>query len=262
MAIKLLFAFLLFSSISFGHLHIDGIYKGENLYVQNPISEKGNTFCTDSVYVNGAKLEISIQLSVIEIPLDRLGLEKNDSLNIVIYHKKDCNPILLHVFKSITIPIKVRSLEVNSTGLMTWETMIEAPCYLIVQQYKWNRWINLDTIQTDKEAVFEAYSYQVELHSRSNKFRIQGLGYGSFKHTTHSIETKSLESKVSFIIDKSNHVLNFDAITCYELYDMTGELVTIGKDKSVSLSKFKDRKYVLCYDNSTTIIKLKWNKKN
>ena len=85
------------SSVSFGQLTISGIYSGKNIFVQNPIlDDDSSEFCTDRIVINDLEYAGNYNTAAFEIKLDLLEIELGDSVKIIIYHKKDCKPLVLN----------------------------------------------------------------------------------------------------------------------------------------------------------------------
>src|SRR5262245_9121660 len=75
---------------------ITGVYKGQNLYVQNPFSPGGAGFCTIGVRVNGNVTNDDTGSSAFEVNLRVLGLSFGDAVEVRIDHKPDCMPKILN----------------------------------------------------------------------------------------------------------------------------------------------------------------------
>jgi hypothetical protein len=65
---------------------------------------------------------------------------------------------------------------------------------------------------------------------------------------------------VAFVLDENKRNIYFNATTEYELIDKSGQLIRAEKGKIINLHGLDQKKYVLRYDNTYEVIKLKWNK--
>jgi hypothetical protein len=258
-----LFGLQFLSVNSFSHLHLDGLYKGKNLYIQNPTTDDNIGFCVDSVYVNATKIEFNRSQAAFEIPLDNLGLTIGDSMHIVIYHQPKCKPVVLDKLHYNVSKSGIKNVTIDSTGLIKWETVTSASCIYIVLQHKWHKWIDLDTLKPGKTGVYEPYSYQAQLHSGENKFRLASSCRSNhcFRKLTAPYSIQSNMKKVAYKMDKERHTILFDTPTKYEIFNRYGERIKGGFGESVSLSELSDRHYFINYDNTSAKIKLK-KKKN
>ena len=64
--ILLLLNVILFSISGWGQLKLEGVYKGANLYIHNPM-DSNEEFCIDSVVVNGSNYEADLNQVAFEI---------------------------------------------------------------------------------------------------------------------------------------------------------------------------------------------------
>ena len=72
-------------SFSQEELKLSGVYKGKNLYIQNPFSEKGG-FCINEIKLNGNHINDEINSSAFEIDLSLFDFNYGDKLKIEINH--------------------------------------------------------------------------------------------------------------------------------------------------------------------------------
>ncbi|MBB5395862.1 hypothetical protein [Mucilaginibacter sp. AK015] len=77
-------------------IEIDGIYTGHNLYVKNPYSNFGETFCVYEVKVNGMTTSDAFESSAFEIDLSKYSFNLGDAVRVVIYHRNSCLPEILN----------------------------------------------------------------------------------------------------------------------------------------------------------------------
>lgn len=91
---------------------IKGVYKGENLLIENPFASSGVGFCIVMVQVNGFVTTDNIAASTFELSLDNLGLHIGDSVHLKITHKDQCYPIIYNKEvisnDSLTGPLEIR----------------------------------------------------------------------------------------------------------------------------------------------------------
>jgi len=93
----LLFAlFGLSSTAQSGSLVLKGVYQGKDLYVKNPFGEDGVGFCVYEVYVNDELTRDELNSSAFAIDFSILGIEKGESVEVVLNHKKGCGPLVLN----------------------------------------------------------------------------------------------------------------------------------------------------------------------
>ena len=124
-------------------LELSGVYKGKNLYVQNPFAGDMGHFCSKEVFVNGEKKMSNIQSSAYEINLSFLKM--GDPLIIKITHNANCSPKILNpqVVRNAANQFHFLAFNVSQSKL-SWSTKGESGgCKMFVQQFTRGQWMNL-----------------------------------------------------------------------------------------------------------------------
>lgn len=77
-------------------LTLEGTYKGQKIYVQNP--SVGDAWCTTGVVVNGSPIlhESEFSKNAFVIDLEKMDFEIGDKVIVKIYHKPGCKPKVLN----------------------------------------------------------------------------------------------------------------------------------------------------------------------
>ncbi|MBN8703248.1 MAG: hypothetical protein J0M08_09285 [Bacteroidetes bacterium] len=73
-----------------------GIYKGKNLYFNNPFGPGGQGFCVKEILVNGKKSKSDMNFSAFELDLKQLKLNQGAALKVEVIHESGCTPRLLN----------------------------------------------------------------------------------------------------------------------------------------------------------------------
>jgi len=237
-------------------IKIDGIYQGENLYVMNPFAPSGVGFCIFEVIVNGKISTDEISSSAFEIDLSIYNFKLGDKVNIIIKHKDGCEPQLLNpeVLKPKS-KFNIESIKINKNGTITWITTGEIgslPFY--VEQYKWNKWVRVTTVNGIGTPDIHSYSAKVHFTSGINKFRVKQTDYTKKARVSQSVTYKNLVSSVTFKPGngkKTSKYITFSSSTDYEIFNYYGQLIIRGHAQEVDVSKYKAGTYFLNYDNKT-----------
>ncbi|MCF6364837.1 MAG: T9SS type A sorting domain-containing protein [Bacteroidales bacterium] len=248
-------------SVAKGEIKLNGIYKGENLYVENPYSLSGVGFCVAEVLVNGHTTTDEIHSSFFEIDLSVYGFKYGELINISIIHRDGCVPRILN--KEVITPnstFKTQYIVADKNGLLRWATTGEHGVLpFIVEQYRWNKWIRIGSIKGKGSNKLNKYSFAIDFHSGKNKFRVKQIGSNGKARYSKSVEYINNIPEVSFVPGNGGKVsekIFFSASTRYEIYDYYGKLVKTGNSEEIKLSSLKSGSYFLNYDNKTeTFIK-------
>ena len=244
-----------------GEIVLDGIYKGENLYVENPYASTGVGFCVSEVLVNGRTTTDEINSSFFEIDLSIYNFRYGALIKVIIKHKKGCTPRVLN--PEVLTPestFEIKNISVDKDGFLNWTTVKEhGSLPFIIEQYRWNKWIRIGSVKGKGTGGENRYRYSIDFNSGNNKFRIKQIGNKQKAHYSQNVEYFKKVPAITFIPGnggKTSSKIYFSGFTHYEIYDYFGKLVKTGADNDIDVKKLKPGTYFLNYDNKTeTFIK-------
>lgn len=261
MKFLLAFSFLLvFNNIAWSALSIEGSYQGKNLYVQNPEDGDGFGFCATKVTVNGDVMPGGTSSSAFEIDFSLFNIEIGEPVFIVIEHNDGCKPKILN--PEVLLPrstFKVTEMEVSNSGKLLWKTTNEqGKLPFIIEQYRWNKWVEIGEVQgKGKSGSNEnSYEFQVIPHSGENTVRVAQIDHSGAKKTSKEVKFASSSPNVEKNPIKVRTVINFTANskpveTKYEIFDAYGNIVKKGFGSSVNCENLLKGAYYINYDNKT-----------
>lgn len=238
------------------NLSIEGSYQGKNLFVQNPEDEDGFGFCASKVTVNGDVMPGGVSRSAFEVDFSLFDIKVGDPVFVVIEHGPGCTPKILN--PEVLLPrstFEVQEMTISNTGDLKWTTTGEqGKLPYIVEQYRWNKWVNAGEIDGEGSAGPNTYSFQVAPHSGENKVRVVQIDHSGMKKKSPE---KSFESEVPEIEMSPKKVkteIKFTANgqpakTKYEIYDAYGNIVKKGFDSSVDCENLRKGAYYINFDN-------------
>ncbi len=240
-------------SASAGSMVLEGKYQGKNLYVVNSASSSGVGFCVFEVLVNGDVSSDEWNSPAFEIDLSIYGFKIGDGLVITIKYKEGCKPKVINPDVLNPKPtFEISNIAISESGLLSWETTGETgELPFIIQQYKWNKWVNVGEVLGQGNPARTEYSFQTSEVSGENKFRVtQKSGKGDAK-SSKPVEYVSSASPVSFTYDKKSSTLVFSRPTSFELYNVYGQIVKRGFSSTADLLSLPRNDYYISYDNFT-----------
>lgn len=260
--LSILITLTTFRVFSENTIELEGIYQGENLFVMNPFSSTGVGFCIYEVTVNGEVTTDEINSSAFEIDLSILDLNQGDLVKIVIKHKEGCTPKILN--PEVLNPRSTfitESISIAKDGTLKWTTTGERGVLTyIVEQYKWNKWIKIGTVEGKGTSTLNSYTYQVSFTSGENKFRVKQIDYTKKARYSDEATFSSLLEEVTFLPGdgkKAAEKITFSSSTSYEIYDYYGRLKLKGEGINVDIKSLENGSYFLNYDNSTATFEVK-----
>lgn len=250
------FIFLLIASViaNAGSIVMEGRYQQRNIFVVNQISQDGVGFCVYEVTVNGQITTDEINSQAFEIDLSILNLKVGDPTTVVIKHKDGCTPKILNPGALEPSPtFECKKISCNENGLLTWESTGEmGKLPYTIQQFKWNKWVNVGEVMGVGTSVKNTYSFQATLVSGLNKFRVVQKSYEGDLRKSMECEVTSKMAPITFQYDKKAKLINFSGSTSFEVFNSYGNIVKRGIGASIDVTTFSKGEYWISYDNTTS----------
>lgn len=238
---------------------LKGIYQGKNLYVMNPFADDGNGFCITSITVNGMATSDNVNSSAFEIDLSVHNLKKGDDVNVVISHKDGCqpkviNPEVLNPQSTFT----VSSIKIDKNNKLAFTTNNECGSLpFIVEQFRWNKWIKVATVDGDGKPGAHTYTVDVNLHSGYNRFRVKQIDYTRKPRYGKELKHRAMLAEVTYSFVKPFTEIKFSAETMYEIYSNTGAILDKGIGTKANVASLPAGDYFINYDTKTEVFKKK-----
>ncbi len=244
--------------VSYAALSIEGSYQGKNLYVQNPEDGDGFGFCATKVTVNGDVMPGGCSSNAFEIDFSLFNIEIGEPVFIVIEHSDGCKPTILN--PEVLLPkstFNVESISITQSGTLTWKTTNErGKLPFFVEQYRWNKWVQVGEVQGKGTSGSNAYEFQVAPHSGENTVRVVQVDHSGTKRSSKEVKFTSSVPAIEKNPVKVKDVINFTAggkpiETKYEIYDAYGNIVKKGVGTSVPCGNLLKGAYYINFDNKT-----------
>ncbi|MDZ4750174.1 MAG: hypothetical protein SGI87_01070 [Flavobacteriales bacterium] len=254
---RLLAAFVLFlcggTSVFAGSIVMEGNYQQRNIYVINSVASEGVGFCVYEVTVNGQISTDEINSQAFEVDLSIYGLKLGDAVSVIIKHKDGCTPRVLNPGALESQPtFESTRIECTQQGLLSWETTNEVgKLPFIVQQFKWNKWVNIGEVMGNGTSIKNNYQFQVILTSGLNKFRIVQKSYEGNLRKSATAEVNSTVATASFVLNKKTSTVDFSGETGYELFNAYGQILKKGYGNTLNTTGLAKGEYYLSFDNKT-----------
>ena len=233
-----------------------GIYKGENLFVENPYIYANGSFCVTEILVNENITTDEIGSSFFEIDLSLFNLKYGDFVSVIIKHQKGYTPRILNAeVLTPTTCFQVKTISLNKVGLLFWSTTNEhGSLPFIIEQHRWNKWVRVGSVLGKGDAKLNKYSFSVDYHTGNNKFRIKQVGNNNKTKYSQTIKFFNPSPEVTFIPGNGGSVeekIFFSSNTRFEIFDYYGKHVKTGYGDEIDATKLKKGTYFLNYDNKT-----------
>ncbi len=163
---------------------------------------------------------------------------------------------LLLLFLLNCIPFKMRAIElritVDSVGNSTSCVKGKFHGSICVQQFKWNRWVTVDTLAMNLLLNDTCFERRFFLHSGENQFRLEALFTNPFVTTCYSKVAKTHNSDTLVRCGTEGpcgSFITFHQVTHWELYDRAGTFLSAGVSQRVQFSGLAKGAFIIYYDN-------------
>ncbi len=152
--------------------------------------------------------------------------------------------------KRIISTFNVVSMHVSRDKMLHWTSVSEnGSLTYIVEQYIFDRWVTVSTIDGIGSSNANSYSIEVVFHNGENKFRVRQRGQDRISRYSDPIMHNYKTDEVSYQITNHNQLIEFSADTYYMIYDPYGDIIDQGYATTINISDYEKGKYCLIFDN-------------
>ncbi|WP_258541097.1 hypothetical protein [Parvicella tangerina] len=236
-----------------GVIILEGKYQHRNIFIAQALGSEGIGFCAYEIRVNGNLITDEINSSAFEIDLSPFNFEIGQDITIEIRHKMGCTPKVLNPGGLKPQPtFETVDISIDEAQILQWITENETGSLpFVIQQYKWNKWIDVGEVQGDGTPDISNYAFHVDFTSGKNKFRVAQVDQAGKIKTSDFVEIESNKPKLTFTYAKKNQEIVFSDETGYEIHDKYGDLMMKGYGSSVDITTLSKDNYWLSFDNCT-----------
>jgi len=234
-----------------GAVSLNGVYKGKNLYVQNPFAGNMQDFCTKEVFINGEKKMTGIKSSAYEVDLSFLKM--GDPVIVKITHSSDCKPKVLNpqVIRNDKNEFHFLAFTVADTKI-NWSSKGESGgAKMFVQQFTRGQWINIKEVKAKGLPTKSEYNLSITHHNGLNKYRIKYLDVHGKVVYSHVGEFNSSEEDITFYPSRVSTSITLSRASSFEIMDSFGNVVKKGKGTKIDCIDLKSGVYYLNMHNQT-----------
>lgn len=226
-------------------IRIQGRYRGENLFLQNPLHQSYDTFCINEVRLNGQLIVQAPRISAVEIKLQHLPQQAK--VTILIRHKTRCQPKILNPEALKTVGKASFSTFYVQENTLFWKVKDEEPDAQYIVEY-----LNGDTWDIEaslpKSPDSSSYTYvPTTLVAGVNKFRIRYLSSTFYRYST-DIEILLKEKIITFSPQVVQDKMTLSERSYFEILNASQSLILQGETQVIPLRKLKPGDYFIVLD--------------
>ncbi|MDR2836727.1 MAG: hypothetical protein LBV69_11170 [Bacteroidales bacterium] len=248
--ISLSFFIVVSTMIKAQSVDIKFVYQARNVFINNPmLDDVGKIYCINKIFINEKEYICDKYTSVIGIYLENLNIEVGEMVEIQIFNKEECTPTIVNpeIFENFCLfEIISKDLKNNVLSFSTRFETVASPFY--IQEYRFDNWRNIDTIQGVGGAGNHNYKISVTPFLGINNYRIYQIDFYGQK-TYSEVLSFSNVKRPNSIVSKNNNQIVLKEDATYSIVDNLGNELQNGTQKTIDISNLSDGNYFLCFEN-------------
>lgn len=235
-------------------LTLSGVYRGRDIFVQNPYTNVEGSFCIAYIEVNGVRVIEQPDLSAVKVDLSKFSI--NDSVNILIKHLSMCEPRILNAdvldagnsFAYIQIIADDASISWVTTGELPGRGWYE------ILKMKLEGWTPIDTVLAKGNLDNNQYSVGVDHYSGENLFMIK-FHYNDLTTPSEEFSFYSdLEPISYFPEDKIYDLITLSRNTDWVIKNHEGKILLQGYGRDLVVSSLPYGELIMVIENNEEFI--------
>jgi len=175
--LKKLYLYCLFSCLTFSliaqEIKLDGVYRGKDIFIQNPYLNVEGAYCIASIIVNGNLVFENPARSAVKIDLTRFQIDS--AISIIIKHHPGCEPKILNP-EVLNIGSSFEFIQITADDAsISWVTTGEMPGEgrYVLEKLKIEGWEVIIQVKGKGNLDNNQYSTGVDHYAGDNKFKLK-----------------------------------------------------------------------------------------
>lgn len=255
---KKFFLYIIGSCIIFStsaqELALNGVYRGKDVFVQNPYLNVEGSFCISYISINGNKVIDTPATSAVKIDLSNFAIDA--PISILVSHHGGCLPKILNpevlnagsVFKYIQITADDASISWVTTGEMPGDGAY------ILDKLKIDGWVPIATIEGKGNLDNNQYSIGIDHYAGDNRFRLR-YKYNEQESLSEEFEFYSELDPITYYPDGNVYnMISLSRVTDYVIKNYEGEVLLKGIGQDINVEPLPYGELTLILENREEII--------
>ena len=225
-----------------------GVFRGDDLFIQNPYRNLSSDYCIKKIELNGNTLNLNYQLSA--LVLDFNGIDLFSPVSIKIFRKDSlCTPVVINpdaIFYHSNFSFNKVSV---SDTLLEWETQGEhGNGNYSIEKLSDGLWDQIAEVKSKSNFDRAIYGITPLLVPGANKFRIRYEFKGDKYLYSREFDFEYYPTPVTFKVNEEMQILKLSRQAHYEIYDSGSDLVMEDYGIVIDISGLKKGDYVIYFD--------------
>ncbi len=230
-------------------LYVEGVYRGKDLYIQNPYLNVEGAFCIESVLLNGELIMERPAVSAVKVDLSDLRIDS--PVHIAIVHSSACTPRVLN--SEVLEPgDSFRFIQtITDAATVSWVTTGEKPGRgeYVVEKWKLAGWQPIARMPAKGNLDTNQYSIAVEHYAGDNLYRIWYIDGKDSVMSEEMSYYSDLEPITFFPEDEVDDVISLSRPTDYQIKDFDGTVLLEGYGQDINVEALPYGEYILVIEN-------------
>jgi len=233
---------------------LSGVYRGKDIFIQNPFTNLEGSFCVEYIEVNGKRVIEQPDVSALKVDLSAFSI--SDSVHILIKHHNVCTPRVLNAdvldaansFSYIQIIADDASISWVTTGELPGRGWYE------ILKMKLDGWMPIDTVLAKGNLDNNQYSVGVQHYSGENLFKLV------YHYESRSIDSdqfdfySDLEPITFFPEDQIYDLITLSRPTDYVIKTHDGRILLAGYGQDIVVSALPYGELIMVLENNEEAI--------
>jgi hypothetical protein len=226
---------------------LSGVYRGRDIFVQNPYLNAEGSYCITSILVNGKQIIEAPATSAVKIDLTDFAIDAQ--VDIIVNHHTSCLPKILNP-EVLNTGSGFQYLQVMADDAsISWVTTGELPGdgKYILEKLKLDGWIPIDSVHGKGNLDNNQYSIGVDHYAGDNRFRLR-YRYGGEDVLSEEFEFYSDLEPITYYPEGTVYdLISLSRPTDYVIKNYEGEVLLkgVGQDINVESLPYGELKLII-----------------
>jgi len=245
-----LFTCLPFTLPAQHEIAIEGVYRGKDVFVQNPYLNVEGAFCITGIKVNNQLVIEEPATSAVKIDLS--GFAVNDPVTIIVQHSGACEPRVLN--PEVLQPgssFKILQISVDDASV-SWVTTGEMPGdgQYLLQKLKLDGWQTLVQVPGKGNLDNNQYSIGIEHYAGDNRFRLI-YRYQGEEQVSDEFEFYADMEPISYYPENTVYdLISLSRPTDWVIKNYDGEVLLSGYGQDINVEPLPYGEFTLILENN------------
>ena len=226
-------------------IHLQGLYNGRNLFVQNPLYKQSKHLCVEEIYLNDQIVMQMPSSSAIEVRMEDLLTRAEVDIRII--HKSSCRPEVLNPEVLSVVPLVRFEYLYLRDNKLCWKIQGEEDAaHYQIEYVSGGAWEKEATVAAGADSAVYVYA-PINFLPGVNKYRVQYISPNCRLHSS-DVEILLDDKLITFNPAVVRDQMTLSERTYFEILDAHQQLIIKGEARQIPLRRLKPGDYFIVLD--------------